>query len=91
MVASRGAGGRESCNLAIVESISVGGQAVVRLVRAGDTYLVIGVTKERVTLLGEVDKEQIVEQKAPDLTGLNTPFSKVLSRFMGSKEDGKDE
>ncbi|MCL2577863.1 MAG: flagellar biosynthetic protein FliO [Defluviitaleaceae bacterium] len=93
-MASSRSGVRETCNLSVVESINVGGQAVVRLVKAGDKYLLVGVTKERITYLAEIDKEQIIEQKAPELTNLNTPFGKVLSRFIQPKpgdEDKKDE
>ncbi|MCL1862575.1 MAG: flagellar biosynthetic protein FliO [Defluviitaleaceae bacterium] len=70
--------GQRSGNLSVVESVNVGGQAVVQLVKAGDKYFVIGVTKERVTLLGEVDN---VEEKV-EVQSLDTPFGKVLSRFI---------
>lgn len=82
---------RGTGNLVVVESVNVGGQAVVRLVRAGDKYLVVGVTKERVTLLAEIDKEQIVEQQPPDFSNLNSPFGKVLSRFIQPKDAPGDE
>ena len=81
--------GQKSGNLAIVESINVGGQAIVQLVKAGEKYIVIGVTKERITLLGEVDKDDIVQQAPVDLKTLNTPFGKVLSRFI--KDSQEDE
>jgi flagellar protein FliO/FliZ len=90
MAGSRGVG-RETCNLSVVESLNVGGQAVVRLVRVGDKYLLIGVTKENVTLLAEIDEDQISEQQAIEMTGLNTPFSKVFSRFIQPKDEPRDE
>ncbi|MCL2386692.1 MAG: flagellar biosynthetic protein FliO [Defluviitaleaceae bacterium] len=92
MAGARGMGiGRRTGNLSIVESINVGGQAVVRLVKAGDKFLVIGVTKERVTLLSELGKEQIDEIETPDFKGLNMPFSKILSRFQNQKDEQRNE
>jgi len=83
--------GRKAGNLAVIESVNVGGQAVVQLVKAGDKFLVVGVTRERVTLLAEVDKEQIVEPEIPDFKNLNTPFGKVLSRFIQPNEPPKGD
>jgi len=88
MFGARGAAmGRNGGNLAIVESVNVGGQAIIQLVKAGDKYLVIGVTKERITMLSELSAEQITEFEAPDSTGLNSPFGKILSRFMPPKDE----
>jgi flagellar protein FliO/FliZ len=93
MARARGLG-RKGGNLSVVESVNVGGQAAVQLVRVGDKYLVVGVTRERVTLLSEVDKDQITEPEPVDFTNLNTPFGKVLSRFIQPKDprnEDKDE
>ncbi|MCL1884787.1 MAG: flagellar biosynthetic protein FliO [Defluviitaleaceae bacterium] len=86
LVGSRARMGRKSGNLSVVESVNVGGQAVVQLVRVGDKFIAIGVTKERITLLTEVDKEHINEPEPVNLTSLDTPFGKVLSRFMQPKD-----
>lgn len=83
---SRGRRGRENRNLSVVESIVVGAQSMVQLVRAGDKYLVVGVTKERVTLLAELDEADVIESEA---TGFGTnaiSFSKVLGRFLPPKD-----
>jgi flagellar protein FliO/FliZ len=83
--------GRKGGNLSLIESINIGGQAVVQLVKVGDKFLVVGVTKERVTLLGEVDKEQVVEIEAPVYNPMNTPFGKILSRFTEKNKTEDDE
>jgi flagellar protein FliO/FliZ len=80
----RGRGGT-SKNLHLVETILVGSQNMVQLVRAGDKYLVIGVTRERVTLLGEVDAEQIRELDPPQI---GTPFKQILERFTNKNGNG---
>jgi len=71
-------------NLQLVESILVGSQNMVQLVRAGDKYLVIGVSKERVTLLAELDEEKIKEMEP--LPPVGESFNKVLARFLPPKE-----
>ncbi|MCL1843920.1 MAG: flagellar biosynthetic protein FliO [Defluviitaleaceae bacterium] len=74
-------------NLSVVESLNVGGNAVVRLVKAGEKFLVIGVTKEKVTLLTELDKEQVTEPETVEIKTLDTPFGRVLSRFITPKDE----
>jgi len=90
MAGARGAS-RETCNLSVVESIGLGGQAAVRLIKAGDKYLLVGVTRERVSLLAEIDKEQIIEHQVVEFSNVNTPFGKVLSRFVQPKDEPGDE
>ncbi|MCL1846244.1 MAG: flagellar biosynthetic protein FliO [Defluviitaleaceae bacterium] len=83
--------GRKSGNLSVVESVNLGGMTTVQLVKAGEKYLVIGVTRERVTLLGEIDKEQIAEPDVTNFSHLNTPFGKVLSRFIKPQDTSGDD
>ncbi|MDR0271842.1 MAG: flagellar biosynthetic protein FliO [Clostridiales bacterium] len=83
--------GQRNGNLSVLESINVGGQAVIQLVKAGDKFLVVGVTKENITLLSEIDKEHINEPERPDFKNLNTPFAKVLSRFIQPKGSVVDD
>ena len=87
MAASRG-GFRRGVNLSIIENVSVGQQAVVSLVRAGEKYLVIGVTKERITLLSELDAQDLTLAEENDKAGAETPpFISVLSKFLPQKTD----
>ena len=84
---ARGRRGLGNGNLNVVESIMVGQQSMVQLVRAGEKYLVIGVTRERVTLLAELD--EISEPEEPEV-----PFSSILNRFIQPKDEsdkGEDE
>lgn len=93
MAGARGIG-RKKGNLFVVESVNLGGQAVAQLIKAGDKYFLVGVTKEQVTLLAEFEKEQIVEPEMPDFKNMNTPFGKVLSLFTNQSKDpqkGEDE
>jgi len=80
-----------SGNLSVLETIVVGQQSMVQLIKAGDKFLVIGVTKERVTLLSELDDTQV---EMPEISGFGvsgTAFGNVLSRFLPPKGDANDD
>jgi len=83
--------GNMAGNLRVVESIYVGAQNMVQLVKAGDKFLVIGVSKERVSLLTELDAEQVKE--IDHAMPIGASFSKVLERFMpgSDKDDGNED
>jgi flagellar protein FliO/FliZ len=84
-------GGRRglSRNLQIIESIGVGIQTSLQIVRCGEKYLLIGVTKERVTMLAEIPKEQLTLTEGKNLLA-DGAFDKVLKRFI-KKDTDKDE
>jgi len=84
MALSRGRRGKGG-NLYVVESIIVGNTSMVQIVKAGNKYLVIGVTKERVTFLAELDDSQVNEPESVEVNF--TPFDKVLRRYLGPKDD----
>ncbi len=48
-----------NCNIEIIETTRIANNKYIQLVRAGDTYKVIAVCKDTVTMLGEVPKEQL--------------------------------
>jgi len=81
MALSRGRG-RKGGNLRVVESISLGNNSVIHLVKAADKYLVIGVTRENISLLGELDEEDVTIEEQVLFDPKDTPFGKVLARFM---------
>ena len=68
-------------NLEVMESAGVGVQAMVQIIRAGGCYYLVGVTKERVSILAELDKDQLNLIES-DKFGAETPFDKLLQRFM---------
>jgi len=76
-------------NLSVVESIAVSSTSMVQLVKAGDKYLIIGVTKEKITLLTELNSNEVVEPEIQDLSAVTEPFNKVLSKFLPKARDGQ--
>ena len=91
-----GASGRlgrvKGSNLRILEGLSVGQQNNVQLVRAGKRYFLLGVSKERVTLLtelGEDDIDATVYEQAQASPAL--PFDKVLGRLYKPRTPKEEE
>jgi flagellar protein FliO/FliZ len=68
-------------NLEIIESMNVGMQSFIHLVRAGEKFMVVGVSRGRVNLITEVDADQLV---LPD-GKIVVPFKKFMERFTKSK------
>ena len=76
-------------NLQHIETIAVTAHVMIQLVRAGEKYLVLGVTKERVNVLAVLTKEEINEPDEPEMGAVNVPFNKILSRFLPQAKDGQ--
>ncbi|MCL2617576.1 MAG: flagellar biosynthetic protein FliO [Defluviitaleaceae bacterium] len=84
----RGAGG----NLHLIESIAVGQQTYLQLVRAGDKYIVIGVSRTGVSFVCEVAGEQVTLPEHRNIGEGVVPerFEKYLQSFIHKKTDHKD-
>ena len=59
-------------NLQIVESIRVGNNKFIAIVKAGEVYLVVAVGKDEVTLLTQLTEEQLSE--IPDFSAMQNKF-----------------
>ena len=74
-------------NLEIVESISVGPQSYVHVIRVGGQYILIGTTRGQVTMLTQLDQDQLKLPEAVQGVG----FESFLSRFQKKNGDSGDE
>ena len=83
--AKRGSVRTNKRNLHVVESIGAGMQSTIQLVKVGERYFLIGVTKERVALLAEIEGSQIELPKMP-----SAPFEGILKRFQSRDGNGRD-
>jgi len=80
---------RKSGNLSIIEAANVGFQNNIALVRAGEQYFLVGVSRGRVTLIGEVDSASIKEPSGLSPSGI--PFENHLKKiFKRDATDGDD-
>lgn len=51
-------------NLKIIETLKVSANGYIQIIRAGDVYLVIAVTKDHIEKLAEVSEDQLAENAA---------------------------
>ena len=83
-----GRGGRR--NLEILESMSVGVQSHIQIVRVGGQYVLIGVTRGQISMLQQIDPSQL---KLPEEGEGRPNFDTVLSKFQNrfQNEEGKEK
>lgn len=95
---SRWMGGYEKAhqtnrNLEIVETIRVGANKMISIVRAGTKYLVVSIGKDEINLLGELSEEELIGM---DLSGLGQasvqePFQELLDKFKEKMPKKRDK
>ena len=75
-------------NFEIIEIQKVAGNHYVMLLRAGsDRYLVVGVGKDELTLLGELPKDEVIfsEPTTVGTFGTKESFSEILNRLKSGR------
>ena len=65
-------------NLQIIESLKIGNNKFLCLVKAGEVYLVVAVGKDEVTLLTQLTEEQLSEVPVFDSSQGNTMSGKTV-------------
>lgn len=80
--------GRGTKNLQIVDSLGIGFQNGIHLVKAGKKYVLLGITKDRITFLCELTQDDIEEAQTGEA---NQPsFENYLNIILNKKnKDGK--
>lgn len=76
-------------NIQIVDTMRLSQNKLIQIVRTGDKYFAIAVCKDTVTLLGEVDKEELVV--ATQNSATNEKFENILNRFRKKEQEDKQE
>ncbi len=82
-------GQRGGNNIDVVETYPAGNGKYIQIVRLGDTYVAIAVCKDTVTLLTQLDKEQIVFPTSGGSTTLN--FKELLQKAKSLKDKSSKE
>lgn len=75
----QGAGG----NIQVIETSRISNNKYIQIVRVGETYMVIAVSKDTVTLLGQVSEDQL--KLSDDAQSFN--FKELLDRAVKKKAD----
>lgn len=72
-------------NLQVIEAITVGQGKNIQLVRMGNKYCVIGVTRGNIQLLLTLDKDDVILQN--DIERPSTiPFKQILAKYKLDKD-----
>jgi flagellar protein FliO/FliZ len=78
-------------NLQIVEAISVGPGKSIQIVRVGNKYIVIGVTKGNIQLLQTLGLDDICENSNKNSQSI-IPFKQILNKYkMGKPKDSGED
>lgn len=81
--ARRQGGGSPDRNMQIIEAISVGPQKTLQLVRVGKTYMVVGVSRDKISYLCDVSEAAL---NLPDGEG-PLPFSNILDKVVRRQKE----
>ena len=65
-------------NIEVIETVRIGQSQCVQILRVADRYLAVGIGKEEVTLLGELDKESI--SLPSEGSGVVQSFKDILAK-----------
>lgn len=75
-------------NIRIIESVGMGQTSNISIIKVGSKYLLVGATKENISLLSPLDENDL------DMSHINTEplaFSKYLDRFLSKKGEEEQE
>lgn len=71
-------------NLRVVETMKLTNNKYIQIIEVGEVYLVIGIGKDEVTMLAQLDREQLNDVEAMD-TGMRKysgeSFQKILNQL----------
>jgi flagellar protein FliO/FliZ len=74
-----------SKNIHQLESISAGPGKFIQLIQIGEEYILIGITKDKITFLKEINKDNIDLTKYDKKDMSQVAFSKHLEKFLNKK------
>ena len=80
-------------NMELVETLRISNNKYLQIVRVGNKYFCMAVCKETVTMLGEIQKEEIVFSE--NNLNANVDFQKILEKMkrkqLGNKKQDTNE
>jgi flagellar protein FliO/FliZ len=78
-------------NLKIIESVGVGYQSTIQLIKVGDKVILIGVTKDKINYICDVNEDSINMEVNSIKIDIPDTFQKYLQNFMDKKNDKKEK
>lgn len=91
-VAVRTNGNLKATNVEVIETYRISNTKFIQIVRLGEKYMAIAVTKEQITPLCELSEDEIVKIEAPSANteAFKNIFDKV-KQISSNKSEKKDE
>lgn len=71
-------------NLKVIETMKLTTNKYIQIIEVGEVYLVIGIGKDEITMLAQLDREQLNDVKLPEQSNTNhtgDSFQKILSQL----------
>ncbi len=82
----------KNSNVEIIETVRLHNNKYMQIVKIGGKYLALGIGRDEVRFLSELDGEKLVKRTAYDSDSeKNQEFSGILSKFAGTEVNGKQE
>ncbi|MCR5468432.1 MAG: flagellar biosynthetic protein FliO [Lachnospiraceae bacterium] len=79
-------------NLHVVETLKITTNKYIQIVKAGNKYLVIAVGKDEITMLAELDKDEVEEEFAVSPTPFNgESFKQIFDKIKNKLPDKRDD
>lgn len=78
-------------NIEVIETTHIANNKWIQIVRVGNTYKILAISKDSVTFLGDIDPSELKEIK-PDgsKSAFKSMFEKALKKDKNSSDDSKD-
>ena len=78
-------------NIGVIETTHIANNKWMQIVRVGNTYKILAISKDNVTFLGDIDPSELKEIK-PDgsKSAFKSMFEKALKKDKNSSDDSKD-
>ena len=77
-------------NLEVIETARISNTKYVQIVRAANKYIVIGVGKNEVTMLTEIDEDELINLNT-EKDGEKESFASVIAKAKDKLRKGKNE
>lgn len=72
-------------NIEVLEAKNIGTNKLIEIVRIGGKYYAIGVSKDNITLISEVDEQTLIYEQQEQVK-LSESFSQMLEKIKKSKK-----
>lgn len=85
---------RKGGNLTVLEAASVGMQGTIQLVKVGKQVFLIGVTRDKISFISEIDPESLNQENTAEIIPLRKiplTFEHYLNKFSKKKEDDSEQ